>query len=334
MTTRTRSRSPLRFALGAAALAGLLSTLAFTSPALADDVSGAANAFSRAQKAELSGDFSSAAELYEIADGLAPAPEALRSALRARRSAGQLELAAVHAEELQERYPNDARSGELATATLDEAAKKLMRIEVACRPSACTLLVDNEAAGPDAKEKHIVYLAPGKHEVRASFGKSRTEPQSAEGAAGERGSLSFDAPPEAPSDRHTDSGMLPGMGTAAADQGVEPHRGLSPWFFVGGAIATVGLGAATVWSGLDTLSANDAYKKNQTVAGYNDGRDRELRTNVLIGATSIVGAATCVVAIFTNWGGKSQETAERPGTIHATASVTHDSAALLVGGVY
>ena len=62
-------------------------------------------------------------------------------------SVAKAAIAAVHAEELQTRYPNDSRSGELASATLDEAAKKLMRFEIACRPSACTLLVDGEAAG-------------------------------------------------------------------------------------------------------------------------------------------------------------------------------------------
>src|SRR5215470_8692517 len=104
---KSRSGSVLRGSLTSAAL-----VLALAAPraARADDVSGAANAFSRAQKAELSGDFAAAAELYELADGLAPAPEALRSALRSRKSAGQLEAAALHAEELLSRYPNDAKS--------------------------------------------------------------------------------------------------------------------------------------------------------------------------------------------------------------------------------
>src|ERR1700748_2721708 len=100
MTPRLTPRSRLRLSLAAAALAFGLSTITVSGTARADDVSGAANAFSRAQKAELSGDFASAAELYELADGLAPAPEALRSALRSRKSAGELDLAAVHAEEL------------------------------------------------------------------------------------------------------------------------------------------------------------------------------------------------------------------------------------------
>jgi len=116
------------------------------------------------------------------------------------------------------------------------------------------------------------------------------------------------------------------------DTGTTHKPGLSPWFFVGGAIATAGLGAATIWSGLDVLSAHDEYKKNPTSEAYNDGRSKELRTNVLIGATSVVGAATAVIAIFTDWGGKHGETAQTG--IHATACVTGSSAAIVVGGAY
>jgi hypothetical protein len=320
-----------RSLLGRSLFCGFLTVSAVSRTALADDVSGAANAFSRAQKAELSGDYASAAELYELADGLAPAPEALRSALRARKAAGELEVAAVHAEELLARYSNDPKSTELAKATLDEAAKKLMRYEIACRPSACTLLVDGAAASADSKENHLVYLAPGTHEIRASFGKNQTDPQSAEGAAGYRGSLGFDAPPEpaAPLRADIGSGVLSG---GVADSGTSSH-GISPWFFASGAIATVGLGAATIWSGLDVLSAHDSYVKNQTTAGYNDGRSRELRTNVLIGATSVVGAATCVLAIFTNWGGKHGEAAAQPA-VQATAAVSGNAASIVVSGTY
>jgi len=334
MTMRKTTRTTARTSLGFAVLAVLVSTMSLSRPARADDVAGAANAFSRAQKAELSGDFASAAELYELADSLAPAPEALRSALRARKAAGELEVAAVHAEELLDRYGSDAKSMELANATLDEAAKKLMRFEVACHPMACTLLVDGAATSPEAKERHVLYLAPGKHEVEASFGKSRTVSRAVEGKVGERGSIAFDAPPEPqPAQGEAAPGSAPGS-AVAADQGVqERHRGLSPWFFVGGAIATVGLGAATVWSGLDVLSANDDYKKHPTLAGYNDGKDRELRTNVLIGATAVTGVATGVIALFTDFSGKASESGERAG-VRATAAVTGNSAAFFVSGVY
>ena len=331
MTARTSQRSPAWVVFGSTLIAGVVTLTAMPQSARADDVSGAANAFSRAQKAELSADYAAAAELYELADSLAPAPEALRSALRARKSAGQLEIAAVRAEELLERYPNDAKSTELANQTLDEAAKKLMRYEVTCRPSACNLLVDGAAASADAKERHLVYLTPGKHDLKATFGRAQTDAQPAEGSAGSRGSIAFDAPPESQEPPAGAAAVAAGD-TGPMDQGTGSKRGLSPWYFIGGAIATAGLGAATIWSGLDVLSAHDDYQKHPTQAGYDDGRSRELRTNVLIGATSVVGAATVVLALFTDWGGKSADTAKTG--VHATACVTSTSATLVIGGAY
>jgi hypothetical protein len=311
--------------------AAFMCALALPRVARADDVSGAANAFSRAQKAELSGDFAGAAEFYELADGLAPAPEALRSALRARKSAGQLETAALHAEELLARYSTDTKSTELANSTLEEAAKSLMRYEIVCRPTACTLLVDGAAAGADAKELHVVYLTPGKHAVKATFGKTQTDALDADGVAGDKKTLTFDQPPEPPSPpAGSDLGDTDGV---TMDQGVTSRGGLSPWYFASGAIATAGLGAATIWSGLDVLSAHDTYKKNPTQTGYDDGKSRETRTNILIGATSVVGVATGVLALFTDWGGKHRDAAGSQ-KVRAYATVTSTSAGIVVGGVY
>ena len=108
----------------AASLLGLVATLAAAPHALADgDVAGAAGAFSRAQRAELAGDHARAAEFYELADSMAPTPEALRSALRTRLAAGQRAIAAARAESLRSRYPDDAESKALADKTLDRAGR-------------------------------------------------------------------------------------------------------------------------------------------------------------------------------------------------------------------
>lgn len=303
--------------------------------ALADDVAGAANAFSKAQKAELSGDPATAAELFELADSLAPSPEALRSAIRARKAAGQLGSAALDAEALRDRYPNDARSKELAEATLALAKQSLVRYEITCRPSNCGLMVDGGAATPEPRERHVLYLEPGKHEVIGTFGKSRTAPQTAEGAAGAQGSLAFDAPKVEPrrSALPDDTG---GTGTegglaVGADSGVKPGRGLPPWVFVTGAVVTVGLGAVTVWSGLDVLKAHDKYDgKDREV--YDEGVEKERRTNILIGATAVAGVATGVIAVFTQWKAP-KETAGIP-RVNAGFAPLPSGGVLSVSGVY
>jgi hypothetical protein len=72
--------------------------------------------------------------------------------------------------------------------------------------------------------------------------------------------------------------------------------------FIGAAAATVVVGAVALWSGLDTLSARDRYRDNPTQAGYNDGVNRERRTNVLIAGTAVLGAGTLALGLFeTKW---------------------------------
>jgi hypothetical protein len=289
-----------------------LSTVLAAAPhALAeDDVAGAASAFSRAQRAELAGDHASAAELYELADSMAPAPEALRSALRARLAAGQRALAAARAEALRARYAEDAESKALADKTLADLGAQLGRYEVTCRPRACAVIVDNQATGTEAQESHVIYLEPGAHEVAAAFGSQRAEPKSVEAKAAERATLEFEAPP-APVE--TGGPAADGQGGTSPRTG-DPSRdaarsgGLSPVWFAVSAVVTTGVGAAAIWSGVDTLNQRDEYDKNRTQKGYEDGLDLERRTNVLIAATGVAVICTGVIAAFTNWSGGSDKT--------------------------
>ena len=320
------------FAIAGASCAAVL---AVAESAGAQDVAGAANAFSRAQKADLSGDHDTAAELYELADSLAPTPEALRSAIRARKQAGQLGSAAAHAERLLHRYPDDKRSKDLAEATLEEAKRKLARIEVHCKPKGCGLVVDGSAGSSEVTERHVVFLDPGKHEVNAAFGPDRAVPKVAQVKAGDRTSFTFEAPAPSTGPRMTDSGGKTGVNVpadATADRGVKPQRGLSPWIFATGAVVTAGLGAVTVWSGLDVMSAHDAYRGHETPQAYQDGLDKERRTNLLVGATVTAGLTTIVLAYFTRWGSGNSVGAAPRARVFAGGGPTAGGAALTIGG--
>jgi hypothetical protein len=320
------------------ALAGAscLSVLFVVEPAAAQDVAGAANAFSRAQKADLSGDHDTAAELYELADSLAPTPEALRSALRARKAAGQLGAAAGHAERMLHRYPADKRSKDLAEATLEEARRKLARVEVHCKPKACGLVVDGAAATSEVSENHVIFLAPGQHEVNAAFGPDRAVPKATQAKAGDRTSFNFEAPPPSTAPRLTDAGGKGGVHLSTeptVDRGARPSRALSPWIFATGAAVTAGLGAATVWSGMDVMNAHDAYRGHETQRAYEDGLTKERRTNVLIGATITAGLATVVLAYFTRWSGSSESAAAPPrARVMAGGGPIAGGATLTIGG--
>ncbi len=77
------------------------------------------------------------------------------------------------------------------------------------------------------------------------------------------------------------------------------------------------LGGVTIWSGIDTQNNPGTDKVQGRVRDrqpptartfYNEGHEAEARTNILIGATSVVGAATAVIgAFFTNWSGHRKE---------------------------
>jgi hypothetical protein len=320
----------------AVVVASVVTLLAIENQASAQDVAGAANAFSRAQKAELSGDHDTAAELYELADSLAPAPEALRSALKARKAAGQLASAAQHAERILRRYPNDKRSKDLADATLEEAKRKLARIEVTCRTKPCSVVIDGAAGSSESTDHHVIFLEPGKHELGAAFGADRATPRPTTTKAGDRLTFTFDPPPpSASASKNTDaSGKTVAGGTA--DTGVDHgSKGrLSPWIFVTGAVVTAGLGVATVWSGLDVLDAHDAYQGNETQATYQAGVDKERRTNVLIGATAVAGVSTVVIAIFTRWSGSSDSGAAPRTRMQAGGVPLPGGAAFTVSGEF
>lgn len=81
--------------------------------------------------------------------------------------------------------------------------------------------------------------------------------------------------------------------------------GLDPIWVYAGAGLTVVLGGVTLWSALDTKSSHDDYEHDLptlTQAEVNqrvdDGHQKELRTNVLIGGTALVGVGTAVVGLF------------------------------------
>src|SRR5690606_37522280 len=73
----------------------------------------------------------------------------------------------------------------------------------------------------------------------------------------------------------------------------EPSWIEHPGVFIALSVATAGVGAATIWSGVDTLNnpGTDAVREACRGQGtacpeYQLGREKQLRTNILIGATA------------------------------------------------
>jgi len=295
-----------------------VASLVWIPHARADDVTGAAKAFSQAQEAMLSGDVARAADLYELADELAPSAPALRNAARARYAAGHLAMAATNAATLLRRYPSDKESREIADAILAKLAPQLAQLDLTCT-APCTVLIDGKVVVSVAREQHSLFSQPGGRSVTAVFDDGRKTTSQVTAQANHITTMRMEPKP-LPAPKPV-AAATPGEASRPADGGnhaprpvAEPSHGLSRWWVIGGGAVTLGLGVATTISGLSTLSTRDQIRDAVTAGNmaraqmlYDSGRDQQTRTNVLLGVTIASGVATGVLAVFTGWGRTSGE---------------------------
>jgi hypothetical protein len=268
-------------------------TLACPGSAHAEDnsVVAAANAYAQAQQAELKGDHDRAAELFELADRIAPTPQALRSATRARMVAGQLALAADDAELLLARDPDDI-SRELAEDVLARAKPELARYSFQCSEP-CTVAVDGSATMVTPEPSQVVYLEPGTHDIELGFGEDALHRMKLTASAGEARSIKIARAVSPPK---------PVQRSPSAEEPVRAaRRGLSPAYFWSAAALTVVAGGLTLWSGLDLLKARDDFDKNPSRRSFDDGESKDTRTTALIGVTGALAASTVTLAFFTRF---------------------------------
>lgn len=286
-----------------------LMVIAAASPVHAD-VSAAARAFTDGQAAQLDGDYERASQSFELAFSIAPSKEALRSAVRAHVQALHVARAATLAALLLERYGSDPASAQLAKEVLADAAPKLGRVALTCA-SPCSLAIDGRAASVDAASaRHVVYVTPGHLALAVTFEGSAPVQRQGDVVAG--GELVLEVARPAPTT--TTPAPVPAATPKPAAAPARASHGLPPAVTIAGGIATLALGGAALWSGLDTLDAHDKYKAMPTPAGWDDGRSKQLRTNILIGSTAVVGVATIAVAVFwTQWRGERAQLAVTPG---------------------
>lgn len=265
------------------------------------DVSAAARAFADGQAAQLEGNQERAAQSFELAYTIAPSREALRSAVRARQLNNQLPRAATLAYQLATRYGDDPVSAKLAADVIAEAKTKLARIAVSCTP-ACTLAIGGRAISLDTATSHVVFTPAGRQSFEASFDHDRTVLRDITVKVGDDMTVPIEAPPVA---RPTPIASAPPRTDSAI--GVRTSRGkpLPPAVAIGGAAATLVLATLTIWSGLDTNKAHDAYLAAPTHDGWTDGVSRQRRTNILLGSTAGVGLLTGLTAVlWTQWGAR------------------------------
>lgn len=177
-----------------------------------------------------------------------------------------------------------------------EAAEKgLAILEIDADPKAERFVDEKPVDGSTAR------VDPGEHRVRlVQDGKTLLD-KTLTVKAGERVRLAVDRPKEV---------MVFAPPPKPPPKPAPPPPGPSPLWFYAGAGVTAVLGGVTAWSAFDTKRAFDDYERDlpslnqrEADARVADGHDKELRTNLLIGATALVAAGTAALGLFVvDWG--------------------------------
>jgi hypothetical protein len=312
----------MRLAALASFACAALFLAAYSRPARADDTApnaerlrSAASEYDAGRRAFGEKDYENAATHFENAFHDAANASAIRSAIRARKKAGQLARAATLANLASVRYPKDAATMTVVHEVLKDAHGKLDRITLRCTPD-CGVAADGRAISNADGPETVFYLDPGDHPLVVSWSSDRNKASTLTATAGGEDSLIFEAPPLPAAPAHlavvTPEPVAPSPATT---------KPLNPAFFYSGAAATAIALGVTVWSGVDAENnpGTAAVKRDCVGLGtncpeYKEGLSAQLRTNVLIGTTAVLGAATGVVGVFfTRWsGGKPAESRPAP----------------------
>jgi hypothetical protein len=279
----------------------------------------AAEAYDKGTTAYVDQAYGEAAVWFETANRLAPAAPALMQAIRSHEKNGNSARATTLALELQSTYREDATTSEFAQGVLDKNSPSLLRVQVACDED-CKLDLDGKL-----QEYLTFFVSPDeRHKLTATF-ETGSKSSSFQGAAGETKDLTFAAPPAPPVKPISFAQETPSEG--ANESGRKPLPPLGTWIGLG---VTVALGAATAISGVDALNGVKPYEDaakvwNECTATMmqpgecaaqeanakellDKGRSRELRTNILIGATAVAAVGTGVIAfLLTDWSGSGEK---------------------------
>jgi hypothetical protein len=296
----------------------------------------AAEEFDAGRRAFKLKDYENSAVHFENADRDAPSPEALQSAIRGRKEAGQVSRALTLCAWGLVRYPNDKAFSEYAKQLIGESERSLYKLTVNCSPD-CTVIVDSKVLPFGETASGVVYLDPGQHQLQAGWSYNRHKNADVNAVAAQAGKLSFEAPPveKMQAEAAADGETKPAGSSGEGDRGVEKEKkgGLPPAVFFAGLGVTAVLGGVTIWSGLDTVKnpgeqrVRDECKPPaydgvpEECPTYKTGLAHQLRTNILIGATGVVGATTVVLAVLTKWGGEPSKAEKKEAFIMPVVGV-------------
>lgn len=264
-----------------------------------DDIKAAAKLFGEGQRAYNAGDYRHAAESFEEAYKRAPRLAPLWNAARAWHKAREYARAANLYAKYLKLAPSGAPDRNSATAAMRDLEPRLARLEIHAASFDGVTVDGAPTEALDEQGTAIVYVTPGAHAVEGTaHGKKARETPDV--PAGSSTSVVLQVP------------ETPVVVAPVPQPQPPPVAGRSGWspvvVGVGGGLTAVGLGLM-IWSGLDTLAQRQTFESAQTQQNLDDGRSKQLRTNVFLGVTAGLAALTTVAAIFfVDWKGHKNGT--------------------------
>ncbi len=294
MASLSRCIAPILFGITLAGVALPTKQASAKDSISAADKQRAGKKFRAGEAAFKKAEYGDAARAFEEAYQIAPHPSALLNAARSYEKNGELVRGAtLCAAYLREADPEDPKRKD-ARALLAAIRPKVGRVEISA-PDADSIDIDGDEVAADG----TIYVDPGDHVAVARFESGRARRKFSV-VAGSVARLVIDPPKRSgPAEPETDETVE----TDTDEEDDSEAKPLSPaWFFVG-LSATAVLGGIGAWSGVDTNNARDEYELNPTADGLDEGRSKQMRTNILLGATGVVGLTTLVIGLFaTDWG--------------------------------
>ena len=297
----------LRLRLAAAAVVALLAA-----PARADRdpvAQRAHEAYDRGTAAYARGDFGAAAREYAAADEIEQSAIALQAGLDAALRADDAAIGADLLDRARAR-PDGPALGELVKTATTRFAGRTGRIRVTCDAPACLFSVDGVAM--DGARSPFVVVGPHTVIVEGAAGQTRRLVEVKADEVVLVSTVTAPAPP--PSIAEPARSAAP----ASPPRDDCPSSGVSPAWFFGGLGVTAMVGVVTGVSGVDTASKHDAFvtacgpgtRPASTCSGLSsDGASAQTRTNVLLGVTAALGAATLIFgAVVVRWRGEPRAT--------------------------
>jgi tetratricopeptide (TPR) repeat protein len=247
----------------------------------------AARTFHEGERAFSAGEYARAATLFEEAYAVRPHPSSLWNAAHAHAKAGDRARAAKLYARLLREAPTSTEAID-AKASLELLTSQLGRLRVRATPEIRSRTVD----GVVVEDDETVFVEPGSHAIEGAGSGGVIVRKSIEVSAGALVvvplALGGGSPP-----------------AAAPKEPTEPapaSHGLAPIFVIVGGAATLVAGGVTLWSGLDVAAQRRTYEQTSSEADFAAGQDKQLRTNVLLGATIGLAVITGVTALFTDFG--------------------------------